>query len=177
MAAAFPTTTTNINGTPSLREFIRVIYHLIQCSQTHVSVLSNLGLHFVYIPDILWGNYSGYAYPPDPIDPGIIPLRQPGQDDFTWENYRIQWHYMKMLCQDFKTMNAALVGRFLASMEETSTKDFTNMRITNPDMQFRECLTYLVDKYGETNKSESLMDCPANMAYILLSSIYSCSFS
>ena len=39
-------------------------------------------------------------------------------------------------------------------MEETYTKDFTNMRITNPDMQFCECLAYFVDKYGETNKSE-----------------------
>ena len=28
------------------------------------------------------------------------------------------------------------------------------MRITNPDMQFRECLAYFVDKYGETNESE-----------------------
>ena len=74
MAGAFPTTTTNINGTPSLREFIRVIYHLIQCSQTHASVLSNLGLLFVCIPDILWLNYSGDEYPPDTIDPGIIPL-------------------------------------------------------------------------------------------------------
>ena len=73
-------------------------------------------------------------------------------------NYRIQWHYMKMLCQDFKTMNAALVGRFLALMEETYTKDFTNMRIKNPDMQFCECLAYFVDKYGETNKSKQATD-------------------
>ena len=33
-------------------------------------------------------------------------------------------------------------------MEETYTKDFNNMRITNLDMQFRECLAYFVDKYG-----------------------------
>ena len=52
MVSAFPTTTTNINGTPSLREFIRLIYHIIQCSKTHVSVLSNLGLLFVCIPYI-----------------------------------------------------------------------------------------------------------------------------
>ena len=73
MAAASPATTTNINGTPSHREFIQVIYHLIQCSQTHVSVLSKLSLLFVCIPYILWGNYSGDAYPPYPTDPGIMP--------------------------------------------------------------------------------------------------------
>ena len=140
MTAELHATTTKINGTPSLHEFIQVIYHLFQCSQTHASVLSNLGLLFVCIPDILWGNYSGDAYPPNPIDPGIILLCQPGQDNVTRENYRIQWHCMKMLCQYFKTMNAALVDRFLLMMEETYTKDFTNMRITNPDMQFRECL-------------------------------------
>ena len=84
MAEELPATTTNINGTPYLREFIRVIYHLIQCSQTHASVLSNLGLLFVCIPDILWGNYSGDTYPPNPIDPVIIPLRQPCQDNVTW---------------------------------------------------------------------------------------------
>ena len=138
MAAAFPTTTININGTPSLCEFIWVIYHLIQCSQTHASVLSNLGLIFVCIPNILWGNYSSNAYPPDPIDPGIIPLRQPGQDNVTWENYHIQWHYMNMLCQYFKRMNAALVDISLSLMEETYTKDFTNIKITNPYMQFCE---------------------------------------
>ena len=154
MVAAFPTTTTNINGTPSLHESIRFVYHIIQCSQTHASVLLNLDLLFVCIPDILWGNYSGDAYPPDPIDISIIPLRQPGQDNVTWENYRIQWHYIKMLCQDFKRMNAALVDRFLALMEETYTKYFTKMRITNPDMQFRECLAYFVNKYRETNESE-----------------------
>ena len=154
MVAAFPASTTNINRTLSFHEFIRVIFHLIQCSQIHASVLSNLGLLFVCIPDILWGNYSGDAYPPDPIDPDIIPLREPGQDDVTWENYRIQWHYMKMLFQDFKTMNAALVYHVLALMGETYTKDFTKMRITNLDMQFWECLAYFVDKYGETNESE-----------------------
>ena len=94
------------------------------------------------------------AYPTYPIDPGIMPLRQPGQDEVTWKNYRIQWHYMKMLCQDFKMMNAALVDRFLALMEETYTKDFTNMRITNPDIQFWECLAYFFDKYGDTNESK-----------------------
>ena len=51
-------------------------------------------------------------------------------------------------------MNAALVDQFLALMEETYTKYFTNMRITNPYMQFRECLAYFFDKYGETNESE-----------------------
>ena len=50
-------------------------------------------------------------------------------------------------------MNADLVDRFLSMMEETYTKDFTNMRITNPDMQFQECLSYFVDKNGETNES------------------------
>ena len=39
-------------------------------------------------------------------------------------------------------------------MEETYTTDFTDMRITNPDMQFRECLSYFFDKYGDTNKSK-----------------------
>ena len=51
-------------------------------------------------------------------------------------------------------MNAALVEQFLSLMEEIYTKDFTNMRITNPDMQFCECLAYFVDIYGDTNKSE-----------------------
>ena len=61
---------------------------------------------------------------------------------------------MKILCQDFKTMNIALVDRFLSLMEETYTKDFTDMRITNPDIQFCEWLAYFVDKYRETNESE-----------------------
>ena len=33
-------------------------------------------------------------------------------------------------------------------MEETYTKDFTNTRITNPDMQFRECLAYFVEVWA-----------------------------
>ena len=61
---------------------------------------------------------------------------------------------MKMLCQDFRTMNAPLVDHFFSLMEETYSKDFTNMRITNPDMHFCECLVYFVNKYGETNESE-----------------------
>ena len=61
---------------------------------------------------------------------------------------------MKMLCQDFKTMNTAIVDQFLSLMEETYTNYFTNMRITNLGMQFCECLAYFVDKYGEMNKSE-----------------------
>ena len=154
MLAAFPETPPKIIGTPSLQEMIRVMYHLMLCSQTHDSQASGLGLLFACLPQALWASYSQDPYPNDPINPCIVLQLDPVWTPTQVSNYKAQWEYIKKMYGDFRTMNSALTDRFLSLIDAAYTADFTNASVTQPDVQFRECFTYFLGRYGATNESE-----------------------
>ena len=70
MLAAFPETIPKIVGTPNLQEMIRLMQHLMICSQKHATEASSLGFLFVCLPQALWPVYSQDPYPNDPTNPG-----------------------------------------------------------------------------------------------------------
>ena len=152
--AAFPESVPKIIGAPNLREIIRVMHHLMQCSQSHASDASPLGLLFACLPQIIWSAYSQDAYPQDPRDPGaVLNINE------TWTpnevlNFKAQWEHAKKRYEDFTTMNSALTDRFCSLIGQEYTADFTHMRISQPDTQFRQCLMYFLGKYGKTNETE-----------------------
>ena len=43
---------------------------------------------------------------------------------------------------------------FLSLMDGAYTTDFTHARVTNPALQFRDCFTYFIGRYGATNETE-----------------------
>ena len=154
MQASFPEPPPKVHGTPTLRDFIRIMQHIMICSQSHPSQASSLGLLFVAIPQSLWSSYSRDQYPGDPVDPGQIPVLQQGMTAEDWANHKLQWDFLKKLHDEFKTMNAALVDRFLSLMQDAFTQEYKVLRISNPNHQFRECLDHFLVKYGATNETQ-----------------------
>ena len=154
MIAAFPDAVPKINDAPNLREIIRVMHHLMQCSQSHASDASTLGLLFACLPQIIWSAYSPDDYPQDPQDPGAVLTINEAWTPNEVLNYKAQWEHAKKRYEDFKTMNSALTDRFCSLIKQEFTADFTHMRISQPDTQFRQCLMYFLGKYGKTNETE-----------------------
>ena len=74
MLAAFPEAPPKIIGIPNLREMIRVMYHMMACSQSHASAASPLalGLLFVCLPIILAQEHAFERM----REAGIIPNHQ-----------------------------------------------------------------------------------------------------
>ena len=145
MLAAFPEAPPKIIGKPNLREIIRVMYHLMECSQSHESAASPLGLLFACLPQAMWVAYSQGPYPNDPIDPGAVANVDPNASPVEAANFKDQWNFIKKIHADFMTMNSALCDRFLTFMDLAYKQDFLNKRVTQPRCQFRYCLAYFWD--------------------------------
>ena len=145
MLAAFPETIAKMIGKPNLREIIRVMYHMMECSQSHESTASPLGLLFACLPPSMWSAYSQDAYLSD------VPLNS---NPVETSNFKDQWNFLKKMHTDFQTVNSALINRFLTFIDLSHKQAFNNARVTNPKIQFRECLAYFLKQYGSTNKKE-----------------------
>ena len=152
MLAAFPEAAPKINGQPTLRELIRVIQHLIQCSQTHESDISPLKLLFLCIPPELYSNYTAEAYPFIPVNPGPVPIYNPNDTPAQHANTKALWEYNSARRNDCYTMMSSLIDRFLSLIDLTYKSDFENHRISNPNITFRDCFHWFITQYGDTNE-------------------------
>ena len=86
MLAAFPEAVPKIIGEPTIRELIRVLRHLMLCSQTQAYDLSTTNLLFVCVPPEIFANYDPNPYPTAPADPGPMPVFVAGEDISTASN-------------------------------------------------------------------------------------------
>ena len=80
---AFPAAPSAITGDMTLRDLIRLILHLMHCSQAVKN--DNHVLNYLYLacPDTFWANYSADAYPTTPAHPGNFRLSTPMQQQQT----------------------------------------------------------------------------------------------
>ena len=169
MTAAFPDAVPGITGEPSLQELIRVLKHLIVCSQSHETQgNNNLNLLHVCLPNHLYERYLtdpvNQAYPQPIPHPGNSPTFTPevqGGNSVRWNQEKITWEYNKIIFDDERTMNAALIDRFLYLLTPTYRAEFADARIANPNMTFQNAFHFFNEKYGtstevdrEENKSK-----------------------
>ena len=154
MLTAFPEPIAKIIGKPNLREIIRIMYHMMECAQSHESAASALGLLFACLPPTMWTAYSQDPYPADPIDPGFVADVPLNYGPVESSNFKEQWNFLKKMHTDFETMNSALIDRFISFMDLAFKQAFNNQRVSNPKIQFRQCLAYFLTQYGHTNEKE-----------------------
>ena len=129
MLAAFPEAIPKIVGSPNLREMIRLMQHLMVCSQTHATDTSPLGFLFVRLPQALWPTYSQDPYTSNPVNPGAVPIMLDKWNDAEWTNHKTKWEFFKKMHNDFKMMNSALTDRFVSLIEPAYTKYYTQSRL------------------------------------------------
>ena len=101
ITSSFPKAPPKVVGAPTLREFIRIIQHLMIWSQSHLSQASDLELLFVCVPQHLWRGYSNQPYPTDPVDPGPVPVATQNVTAYEWTNMKLRWDFLKKLHHDF----------------------------------------------------------------------------
>ena len=127
---------------------------MMECAQSHESQASTLGLLFACLPPTMWSAYSQDPYPADPINPGLVADVPVNYTAVESSNFKDQWNFLKKMHTDFETMNSALIDRFISFMDLAFKQAFNNQRITNPKVQFRQCLAYFLQQYGHTNEKE-----------------------
>ena len=106
----------------------------MECSQSHESAASPLGLLFVCLPQAMWGAYSNDPYPADPGDPGPVANVAQNANPVEAANYIEQWKFVKKVHTDFKTMNSALIDRFLSFINIAYKQDFVQALVTQPQV-------------------------------------------
>ena len=101
MLAAFPESVPAIVGQPTLKEMIRILIHLISCSQSHhVEYGSGLNLLHICLPAALYAffvtNPAHQQYPARAADPGDTPAHDPQGNAMVWSNEKLEWERRKM---------------------------------------------------------------------------------
>jgi len=70
MLATFPVPVLGITGEPTLRELIRIIKHLMECSQKVETDISPLNYIFLVLESDLYATHAVDLYPSVPTHPG-----------------------------------------------------------------------------------------------------------
>ena len=96
MLAAFPPSVPAIVGQPSLKEMIRLLMHLITCSQLHhVEYGNGLNLLHICLPAHLYENFvadpANQPYPNFANNPGDLPAHNTNGNAMVWSNKKLEW--------------------------------------------------------------------------------------
>ena len=151
---AFPAAPAAITGDMTLRDLIRLILHLMHCSQAVKN--DNHVLNYLYLacPDTFWANYSADAYPTTPAHPGNFPTFHAHATTADIANGRAAWEWQLKAHTDPGTMDRALVHRFLSLLPPDKKKEYENRKLSNPNEAYIQCLAWFSSRYGDTSEPE-----------------------
>ena len=141
MLKAFPESLPAIVGESTLKEIIRVLHYLRDCSQSH-QVKDNNGLNLLHIclPAALYKffvtNPANQRYPTRAADPGDVPVHNPAGIPMVWSNKKLEWERRKMQKTEEDNMNRVLVERFLQLVPEAYKADFKIVLNQDPNIMF-----------------------------------------
>ena len=114
MLASFPGTVPKIISKPTMKKLVRLLCHLIDCSQSVDYEMSPLNFLFICIPEWLYRYYTNEPYIARPGSPGIIPIYNPADSAAQHANTKAQWEINKKMHCDPITMDSALIARFVS---------------------------------------------------------------
>jgi len=154
MLAAFPEACPKVIGQPTMRELIRVLMHMILCSQSCDYALSNCNFLFVCVPDWLYGLYTQEPYPNRVANPGPSPVFSINGTPAQHANEKSAWELNNKYYVEPRTMDSALITRFTSLFDEQFKRGFVKRYISNPKMTFRECFDWFYDAYGKYDEHD-----------------------
>ena len=159
MLAAFPPSVPAIVGQPSLKEMIRLLMHLITCSQSHhVEYGNGLNLLHICLPEHLYQRFvadpANQPYPHFANDPGDLPAHNAGGNAMVWSNEKLQWERAKMVYRDELNMDKALTDRLLQLTPSEYKQEFTLRLQTEPNMRFQDAFQYFVTRYTQADEHD-----------------------
>ena len=158
MLKAFPESVPAIVGEPTLKDIIRVLRHLIDCSQSH-QVTNNNGLNLLHIclPPALYAFFvtdpANQQYPARAADPGAVPAHNPAGNPMVWSNKKLEWECRKMRKTEEDNMDQALVERFLQLVLEVYKADFKIALNQDPNITFGNAFQWFLERYADHNEN------------------------
>ena len=154
MMACFPPAVPIIQGEPTTKELIRVLHHLMTCSQSHETAFSEQNLLYVCLPANLYATHTANPYPNDPPDPGPVAVIPAGADVALASNLRAMWELANMYYKDVKTMNSALTDRFLSLISMIARAEFEKTRYGNPNQTFQNTFQWFLLRYATSDEND-----------------------
>ena len=125
-----------------MKELVRLLRHLIDCSQSVDYEMSPLNFLFICIPEWLYRYYTDEPYIARPGSPGIIPIYNPADSAAQHANTKAQWEINEKMYRDPITMDSALIARFASLIEPAWQTEFSKKRISEPNMTFLACFKW-----------------------------------
>ena len=113
MLATFPAPVQGITGEPTLHKLIRIIKHLMECSQKVETDISPLNYLFLVLESDLYATHTADMYPVVPVHAGCTPTYMDPSTVGERAILKQEWEYALMRHNNCLNMNAALKSRFL----------------------------------------------------------------
>ena len=159
MLTTFSAPVQGITGEPSLLELIRLIKHLMECSQKVKTDISPLNYLFLVLESGLYATHTADIYPTVPEHPG----RTPGYVDPSMAgeraNLKQEWEYALMWHNNCLNMNAALKSRLLSLIDANIVDTYKSAAgILAPNCAYIELLAWFATRYAISNEA----DCSQN---------------
>lgn len=116
----FPAKVAPIEGNPTLREQIQILWHIMNCAQSHYTDHSTMNWLYVCLPADLYKRFTIEAYPVPPASPGDN--SRISENNNATENERIKHKYDmdKNHYLEDKHMNQALIDRLSTLVSTTN---------------------------------------------------------
>ena len=153
--ANIPAHVLGILGEPTLRKLIRVIKHLMECSQkeeTDISLLNYLCL--VLEPD-LYATHTADQYPQVPVHPGRTPVYEINHTPGERATANQEWEYALMTPNNSLNMNATHKSCFLSLIDSTIVKMYKNVAgILNLNCAYIQLLNWFTMRYATLNEAD-----------------------
>ena len=164
MKAGFPFAPKPIQGIPTLKSLIELLFHMCRCAQTHCSPASNtMNLLFCACPRPIYGFFTADAYP-DTFAP-ILPIvdEEPDYASCTGKNdrttTRARHAFDKKTRAEIITMNAALTHVFLNAVLVGVHAAFLQRRLCEPNIVFIDVFEQFAQHYDTTMAEDCHMNC------------------
>ena len=155
MLATFPAPVLEITGEPTLRELIRIIKHLMECSQKVETDISPLNYLFLVLESDLYATHTAEIYPSVPNHPGRTPVYVEPSTAGARANLKQEWEYALMRHNNCLNMNAALKSRFLSLIDANIVDTYKSAAgIMSPNCSYISLLAWFTTQYATSNESD-----------------------
>ena len=152
----FPAAVPAMTGEPTLRELIRVLMHLMQCSLSLFTDLCQHNYLFLVLAPDIYKNETGQDPPAIPGNPGhrtsyenctnSAAARAERKDEF---------EHNKVRHENCRHMNEALVERFLSLLLGSIRTQYLGAQfVKTPNAKFIEVYEWFVSKYAHSDEMD-----------------------
>ena len=156
MTERFPMKPQKIQGTPNLKELLRIWEHMCECSMTYRVPTSPLGLLYLVVVQALWGQFTAAARPNRMGNPGDTPFYAPNSNSLARQRTKDQWEAHSKRFNAENAMDEALILRFYELLDEEIARDLREDLLDQANPTFIQVMDKAAAKYGVVTPAQRI---------------------